>query len=119
MAVQVGLWQTWSETPKLGFLASGLILCGFCSFSASVICAWGEDGAAGITKGGSVVSAKAFPPDSLIDTLGAGDTFNAATILALCEGKTLQEAVTFGCRVAGVKCGIMGFKELKGMQKFL
>ena len=91
----------------------------FCSFSASVICAWGEDGAAGITKGGSVVSSKVFPPQSLVDTIGAGDTFNAATILALCERKSLQEAITFGCRVAGAKCGIMGFQELKGMQKFL
>lgn len=65
------------------------------------------------------MSSKAFPPDSLVDTVGAGDTFNAATILALSEGKTLHEAIVFGCKVAGAKCGMMGYKDLQGFQSLL
>ncbi|XP_015471331.1 ketohexokinase isoform X4 [Parus major] len=47
--------------------------------------------------------------ETLVDTLGAGDTFNAAVIFALAEGRTLQDALTFGCQIAGRKCGIQGF----------
>ena len=91
----------------------------FIIFSSTLICAWGEDGAAALTQGSSLVTSSIFPPDSVVDTVGAGDTFNAATILALSSGKTVHEAITFGCRVAGAKCGAMGYKHLKGMQKFL
>ena len=91
----------------------------FCPFRATIICAWSEDGAAAITQGSSVVTSKAFPPDSIVDTIGAGDTFNAASILALSEGKTIHEAITFACQVAGEKCGAMGYQHLKGMQKLL
>uniref|UniRef100_A0A8B9QZ81 Ketohexokinase n=1 Tax=Apteryx owenii TaxID=8824 RepID=A0A8B9QZ81_APTOW len=56
-----------------------------------------------------LVHSDAFPPDAVVDTLGAGDTFNAAVIFALSEGQSLQEAITFGCRVAGRKCGVQGY----------
>lgn len=92
---------------------------GTCKEGATIVCAWGEDGAAAITQGSPVVTSKAFPPDSLVDTIGAGDTFNAASILALSEGKTVHEAISFACKVAGAKCGAMGFQHLKGMQKLL
>ena len=92
---------------------------GILFFSATLICAWGDDGAAALTQGSSPVTSSIFPPESLLDTLGAGDTFNAATILALSTGKTVHEAITFGCRVAGAKCGALGYKHLNGMQKFL
>lgn len=35
---------------------------------------------------GQLVHSDAFPPETLVDTLGAGDTFNAAVIFALAEG---------------------------------
>ncbi|NXD70236.1 KHK Ketohexokinase, partial [Eolophus roseicapillus] len=76
---------------------------------ATLICAWAEEGADAIGPGGELVHSDAFPPESLVDTLGAGDTFNAAVIFALSAGKTLQDAITFGCRIAGRKCGIQGF----------
>ncbi|NXI36731.1 KHK Ketohexokinase, partial [Galbula dea] len=76
---------------------------------ATLICAWAEKGADALGPNGELVHADAFPPETLVDTLGAGDTFNAAVIFALSEGKSLQDALTFGCRIAGRKCGIQGF----------
>ncbi|XP_074847662.1 ketohexokinase isoform X3 [Carettochelys insculpta] len=79
---------------------------------ATVICAWAEDGAAALGPDGTLVRSPAFPPARVVDTLGAGDTFNAAVILALSRGRSLQEALTFGCRVAGRKCGVQGYEGI-------
>ncbi|KAM6086123.1 ketohexokinase isoform 2-T2 [Theristicus caerulescens] len=76
---------------------------------ATLICAWAEEGADAMGPDGELVHSDAFPPETLVDTLGAGDTFNAAVIFALSEGKSLQDALTFGCQIAGRKCGIQGF----------
>lgn len=37
---------------------------------------------------GLLVHSDAFSPDTVVDTLGAGDTFNAAVILALSRGES-------------------------------
>uniref|UniRef100_A0A8C8SGE8 Ketohexokinase n=1 Tax=Pelusios castaneus TaxID=367368 RepID=A0A8C8SGE8_9SAUR len=79
---------------------------------ATVICAWAEDGADALGPDGELVHSAAFPPETIVDTLGAGDTFNAAVILALSRGQTLQEALTFGCQVAGRKCGVPGYEGI-------
>ncbi|XP_071370600.1 ketohexokinase, partial [Centroberyx affinis] len=50
---------------------------------AVLICAWAEDGADALGPDGQVVHSDAFPPEALVDTLGAGDTFNAAVIFTL------------------------------------
>ncbi|XP_075353674.1 ketohexokinase isoform X7 [Mycteria americana] len=76
---------------------------------ATLICAWAEAGADAVGPGGELVHSDAFPPETLVDTLGAGDTFNAAVIFALSAGRSLQDALTFGCQIAGRKCGIQGF----------
>ncbi|KFO53828.1 Ketohexokinase, partial [Corvus brachyrhynchos] len=76
---------------------------------ATLICAWAEEGADAMGPDGELVHSDAFPPETLVDTLGAGGTFNAAVIFALAEGRTLQDALTFGCQIAGRKCGIQGF----------
>ncbi|KAK7096212.1 ketohexokinase-like [Littorina saxatilis] len=86
-----------------------------CRDSAAVICPWGEKGASAKRKGSPAVTSPAFPPEVVMDTIGAGDTFNAATIFALNSGKDLGESVTFGCKVAGAKCGMMGNAGLRGM----
>ncbi|OPJ79324.1 ketohexokinase isoform X1 [Patagioenas fasciata] len=76
---------------------------------ATLICAWAEEGADAVGPSGELVHSDAFPPETLVDTLGAGDTFNAAVIFALSAGRSLQDALTFGCQVAGKKCGIQGY----------
>ncbi|XP_074525879.1 ketohexokinase isoform X3 [Halichoeres trimaculatus] len=95
-----------------GFLSAEAALKGFygrVKQGAVLICAWAEKGADALGPDGVVVHSDAFPPDSLVDTLGAGDTFNSAVIFTLSNGGSLQDALTFGCRVAGAKCGFHGY----------
>ncbi|XP_068598816.1 ketohexokinase [Brachionichthys hirsutus] len=99
-----------------GFLSAEAALRGFYSRvkqGAVLVCAWAEKGADALGPEGSIVHSDAFPPEALVDTLGAGDTFNAAVIFALSNGGSLQDALTFGCRVAGSKCGFHGYDNIR------
>ena len=93
----------------------GLLKC--CKSDATIICPWGEDGAAAANKE-HVVTSLAYPPSELVDTVGAGDTFMAGTIFSLCADKTIDHAIRFGCQVAGAKCGMRGYSGLRGFQKY-
>uniref|UniRef100_A0A3Q1IAY7 Ketohexokinase n=1 Tax=Anabas testudineus TaxID=64144 RepID=A0A3Q1IAY7_ANATE len=84
---------------------------------AVLICAWAEKGAEALGPDGSIVHSDAFPPETLVDTLGAGDTFNAAVIYKLSNGGCLQDALTFGCKVAGRKCGFHGYEDIAKTKK--
>ncbi|XP_065844649.1 ketohexokinase-like [Oscarella lobularis] len=85
---------------------------------AKLICAWGEEGAYATEKDAEtgkiseIYESPAFPPPVVIDTLGAGDTFNATVIDCLNKGQDLQEAIVKGCKIAGKKCGQEGHKGL-------
>jgi len=74
-------------------------------------CAWGEQGAWAIQQQ-KIFHSPAYPPSQLIDTLGAGDTFNAVMIDHLIQQYTLQEALKSACQLAGKKCGQQGLKDL-------
>ncbi|XP_069544053.1 ketohexokinase isoform X2 [Brachyistius frenatus] len=80
---------------------------------AVLICAWAEEGAGALGPDGRLVHSDAFSPETLVDTLGAGDTFNAAVIYTLSKGGSLTDALTFGCRVAGRKCGFHGYDGIR------
>lgn len=84
-------------------------------YRGAVICPWGETGASAMKTNGHLVTSTSFPPAVVVDTLGAGDTFNGAAIFALNSGKNLKDSLTFACKVAGAKCGMMGFRGIKGM----
>lgn len=76
---------------------------------AHIVAAWGEEGAYGLDASKSIRHASAQPPSRVLDTLGAGDTFNAGMIDAYAGKLPLQEAMAWACRLAGKKCGVYGF----------
>lgn len=45
----------------------------------------------------------AFSAGPVVDTTGAGDSFNGALAVALAEGRSLEEALRFGCATAGLQ----------------
>lgn len=75
-------------------------------------CSWGEMGAAAINSQGELFHSPAFIPPQVIDTLGAGDTFNAGVIDQLLRKQTLETALIEASRLAGRKCGIHGLHNI-------
>jgi ketohexokinase len=88
------------------------------------VCTWGELGAAVCVPSPNsadadtftVTSVPAYPPLEIVDTIGAGDTFLASTLYGVASGLPLATAADFGCRVAGVKCGQIGYVALDRMK---
>jgi ketohexokinase len=74
-------------------------------------CSWGEQGA-WLRSGELEVHSPAFPPEKVVDTLGAGDTFNAGLISALVNGDSPEQALSLACQLAGRKCGQFGYDNL-------
>lgn len=80
---------------------------------ANLVCAWGTAGGYALTTTETFLHSPAYPPPQVIDTLGAGDTFNAGIIDGLCRQQDLATALNRACRLAGKKCGQVG---LAGVQ---
>ena len=81
--------------------------------NAMLVCTWGEQGAWLRDINNTEYHVPACPPSRVIDTLAAGDTFNAGIIHSLCNGNTPLEAVKFACQLAGMKVGQNGIDGLK------
>ena len=80
--------------------------------AAVLVCAWGEAGATALSPQGETVASPAFPPPRVVDTVGAGDVFNAACIDGLIDHRPLAEILADACRLAGAKCGCVGLDNL-------
>lgn len=93
-----------------GFIDAGALLRHAAALApeTDLVCAWGEEGAYGLDRDGTAHHSPAFPPPVVMDTLGAGDTFNAGIIHARLSGLAWPEALRHGCELAGEKCGRMG-----------
>ncbi|XP_047111809.1 ketohexokinase-like [Schistocerca piceifrons] len=81
---------------------------------ATLVVPWGEQGAAAKSPEG-VFFVPAYPPERVLDTLGAGDTFCAALLSALSGGHPLQHSLHYACQVAGAKVGMHGYRGLQGV----
>jgi ketohexokinase len=79
---------------------------------ALLVVALGEQGAVGLDRDNGCCRAAACPPAGVVDTLGAGDAFNAGVIDALLRGADLHNAMRFACAFAAAKCARVGLHDL-------
>jgi ribokinase len=68
----------------------------------SLVVKMGPEGARVVTREGLDVTVPALEIEP-INATGTGDVFNAALMVALSEGKDLEEAVTFACAAGAVR----------------
>lgn len=76
----------------------------------TIICPWGSKGVAVLDSNNQYFECKSYPPESVIDSLGAGDTFSAATIYALSRNKSINFSIEFASKMAGAKIGTVGYE---------
>lgn len=74
--------------------------------------AWGEAGAWACSAGGGILHAPAWRPPRVVDSLGAGDCFNAGVIHGELTGRAPEAVLRDACRLAGRKCGQAGLEGL-------
>lgn len=74
-----------------------------------IFAGWGEAGAWALEGTDAPLHTPAFPPPRVVESLGAGDTFNAGVIHGLLTGRPLAETLRGAARLAGRKCGQEGF----------
>jgi ketohexokinase len=74
--------------------------------------AWGEEGGWLDDGVNPLFQLPAKPPAELVDTLGAGDVFNAGIIHGLLKGETPSQALALAITLAGRSCGQQGIEGL-------
>ncbi|CAD7087284.1 unnamed protein product [Hermetia illucens] len=77
-----------------------------------IICTWGAEGCTILDEKDHFEHVPAYPPEKIVDTLGAGDTFCAAVIHFLSKGRTVRDSVELGNKVAGFKLSAFGYDHI-------
>ncbi|MGD8595157.1 MAG: PfkB family carbohydrate kinase [Gammaproteobacteria bacterium] len=77
-----------------------------------LVCPWGTEGAYAVDHDGLIHHARAVQISHVVDTIGAGDTFNAGFIHAALSHLSLPDSLHFANGLAGKKCGQRGFDNL-------
>jgi len=90
----------------------------------AVVVPWGSSGACAAIRtinedDMEVYSSSSYPPQKVVDTIGAGDTFIATVVGCMVKKYHLFTAVNLACQVAGVKVGIQGFEGVAKTGKLL
>lgn len=67
-------------------------------------CTWGAQGAWAIDHDGRLLHVAAPTLEAVVDTLGAGDVFNAAMVHALNNGLTVEQALQAAVTLASSQC---------------
>lgn len=80
----------------------------------ALICAWGADGAYFLdpSESSAVRHAAGVSVEQVVDTLAAGDCFNAGIIHGLSKGQTVERATRFANRIAAAKVQQSGIEGL-------
>lgn len=81
------------------------------SQSCDLICAWGSQGARGLSSNGIYFEVSALEVDA-VDTRAAGDVFNAGYIHARLQGSHVASSVEQACRLASLKCSQLGLGNI-------
>lgn len=77
-----------------------------------LVCTWGTEGAYAMHNNVEFFS-PAFHIEKSIDTIGAGDTFNAGFIHAQINKFSIQDSLVYACKLAGLKCAKSGLSNLE------
>ena len=76
-----------------------------------LVCTWGEKGAFAL-QDDSLIHAAATPIDAIVDSIGAGDVFNAAFIDGSLKSFDTQSCLEYACGLAAKKCQKPGLNGL-------
>jgi ketohexokinase len=71
-------------------------------------CTWGAEGAWAIDRDARILQAAAPSFGPVVDTIGAGDVFNAAMVDALSSGATLEQGLSESVALASLQCAHEG-----------
>lgn len=87
-----------------GFTSAEELLLSLPHQVAPATCTWGASGAWAIDRDGGMFHAPAPALTSVVDTIGAGDVFNAAMIHALSAGRAVEQALHTAVALASRQC---------------
>ena len=82
--------------------------------AADMFCTWGSAGAVARDRAGTEYSQSAVAAGPVVDTLGAGDAFNAGVIAGYLRGRDMPGILRRACTLAGRKCMQHGLTGLTG-----